>query len=268
MPALTLLAAVPELGALLILALIQGISEFLPISSDGHLVLAQHFLRLEGPRLAVDVALHMGTLGAVVVVFWRELEGLARRILTRDLRELGLLFLGSLPAAVVGIGFRSEFEALFDSGRAAASGLLVTAAVLWVGERARVRQAAAGTPAKPLGVVQALLIGGAHAAAILPGVSRSGSTIATALLCGVETQAAARFSFLLSVPAVSGAVLLEVPGLVQSGGFSADLALAVGASFLVGIFALRFLLAFLGKGAFRWCAFYCTAVGTLALFWV
>lgn len=257
-----------QLPTLLLLALIQGISEFLPISSDGHLVLAQHFLEFSGARLATDVALHLGTLGAVLLVFRRELLALARDVLRGEMRELGLLFLGSLPAAAVGLGLREYFEALFESGRAAALGLLGTALCLWVGERARRRALARGTASTQLGWRDALLIGSAQAFAILPGVSRSGTTIATALVRGTEANAAARFSFLLSVPAVTGAVLLEVPALVRSGEFGTELGLAVLATFAIGVFALQFLLAFLGRGAFRWCAWYCLAVGSAALFWI
>jgi undecaprenyl-diphosphatase len=200
-----------------------------------------------------------------VVVFRRDLAALARRALSGNVRELGLLFLGSLPAAVVGLGFQDVFERLFASARAAALGLLVTGAIVWLGERARRRSLALRAEPRELGWQLALAIGCAQAFAILPGVSRSGSTIATALVLGVETSAAARFSFLLSVPAVAGAVLLETPALVRSHQLGPDLGVAVLATFLVGVLALRFLLAFLGRGAFRWCALYCTAVGALAL---
>ncbi len=258
----------PSLFTLLVLGLVQGVSEFLPISSDGHLVLTQELLGFQGARLAVDVALHLGTLVAVLVVFRRDLAGLVRQVLRGDWSETGLLALGTLPAAVVGLGLKHWIESLFESGVAAAAGLLVTAGFLWVGERARQRQSrAADTPVRALDWRDALWIGVFQSFAILPGVSRSGTTIATALVRGVEAGAAARFSFLLSIPAVAGAVLLEVPGLVGAGGFGWELALAVGATFVVGVLALRTLLAFLGRGAFRWCAYYCVAVGLAALGW-
>jgi undecaprenyl-diphosphatase len=258
---------VHELSTLLVLALVQGVTEFLPISSDGHLVLAQQLLGFAGPHLAVDVALHLGTLAAVVVLFRRDLVGVAARALRGEVRELGLLCLASLPAAAVGLLFREEVGRLFESGLGAALGLLVTALFLWFGERAR-RRAAAAPGASALGWRDALWIGVAQAFAILPGVSRSGTTIATALVRGTDSTTAARFSFLLSVPAVSGAVLLEVPPLVRSNGFQLELFLAVLATFLVGLCALRVLLAFLGRGAFRWCAYYCVVVGTAALLWL
>lgn len=261
---LLLLGATSELVPLLVLALIQGISEFLPISSDGHLTLAQHFMDVDGPRLGIEVALHLGTLGSVLVVFRRDVGVLVRQMLGGDWREAGLILLGSVPAAIVGLGLKKTIEPMFDSGRAAALGLLATAAALWVGERAR-RRAVPGA-GRPIRWTDALWIGSAQALAILPGVSRSGTTITTALVLGAETNAAARFSFLLSIPAVAGAVLLEVPDLVRTGEFGRELALAVVATFLIGVGALNFLLAFLGRGAFRWCAIYCSVVGVVALF--
>lgn len=257
------LAATPALGALLVLAVLQGVSEFLPISSDGHLVLAQQMMELPGPHLAIDVALHVGTLAAVLLVFRREVWAVLARARAGERHELALLALGTVPAAVVGVGLEHVIEGLFSSARAAAAGLLVTAVFLWLGERARAR----GGAARPLGWRDALWIGCAQALAILPGVSRSGSTIATAFLRGVAAPEAARFSFLLSIPAVGGAALMKVPGLVRDGGFGSELALAVLVTFAVGVLALRLLLAFLGRGAFRWCAMYCALLGgvTLAL---
>ena len=259
-------ASSPDLLSLLVLGVIQGVSEFLPISSDGHLVLAQTALALEGPHLALDVALHLGTLGAVLLVFRNDLLDVLRRALAGERRELGLLVLGTLPAAVIGVGLRSTIEPLFSSGVAAALGLFATAGFLLAGESFRRRRAARGAVARPIDARLALLIGAAQALAILPGVSRSGSPIATALMRGADGAAAARFSFLLSVPAVGGAVLLEVPDLVRDGGFGGELALAVAVTFAVGVLALRVLLAFLGRGAFFWCALYCVALGTVALY--
>ena len=251
-----------SLAELLVLAVLQGVTEFLPVSSDGHLVLAQSWLDIPGPRLAIDVALHVGTLLAVVLVFRRDLFDVARAALAGDRRELGLLFLGSIPAALVGIGLRPLFERLFESPRAAATGLLVTALFLTVGERARTRRTDQTDQGRiELGWRDALWIGSMQALAILPGVSRSGTTISTALARGIRSSQAARFSFLLSVPAVAGAVVLEVPGLVRSGGFSSQLLMAVVATFGIGVLALRALLALLGRGAFRWFAVYCVMLG-------
>lgn len=259
--------ALSNLSQLLVLAVVQGVSEFLPISSDGHLVLTQTWLGFQGPHLAVDVALHLGTLMAVLVVFRKDLFTLLGDLQRGEWRDIGLLALGTLPAVVIGLSLQDVFERLFQSGRAAAIGLLVTAAFLAVGERARRRAVAADPeqPERPLDWKDALWIGGMQSLAILPGVSRSGTTIATALVRRVPATQGARYSFLLSIPAVAGAVVLKVPELAEGGHLGADLALAVGAAFLVGVLALRFLLAFLGRGAFLWCALYVTGVALAAL---
>ena len=254
----------PGLWSLLVLAVVQGVTEFLPVSSDGHLVLVQTWLASGGPHLAIDVALHIGTLAAVLVVYRRELSALLRELGAGSARELGLLALASLPLAIVGLAWKHQIEELFESGRAAAIGLFVSAGFLLFGERAR-RRHARGPAGRALGWREALWIGGFQALAPLPGVSRSGTTIATALVLGIPSERAARFSFLLSIPAVGGAVLLEVPELVREGGFGPELLLAVLLTFVVGVAALRFLLSFLGRGAFLWCAFYCLALGTGAL---
>jgi undecaprenyl-diphosphatase len=256
----------PEAGlwSLLVLAVIQGLSEFLPVSSDGHLVLAQTWLDFAGPRLAIDVALHLGTLAAVLLVYRRDLLALLVELRSGAAREVGLLALGSVPLAIVGLTCKPHIAALFESARAAALGLCVSAAFLIVGERARRRSGA--DPGRPLGWRAALLIGLAQALAPLPGVSRSGTTIATALALGVPAGRAARFSFLLSVPAVGGAVLLELPALARAGGLGAELFLAILVTFAVGVGALRFLLSFLGRGAFLWCALYCLLLGAGTLF--
>jgi undecaprenyl-diphosphatase len=255
----------PGLAILLVLAVVQGVTEFLPVSSDGHLVLVQNWLAAGEGSLAMDVALHLGTLAAVLVVYRRDLLELLRRLLAGDAREPLLILLATLPAVAVGLGLKHQIEALFASSRVAALGLFVTAGFLLLGERSRRRASAAPGPAAEITWRQALWIGCAQALAPLPGVSRSGTTIATALMRGVDASAAARFSFLMSIPAVAGAVALEVPGLVREGGFGLELALAVLVCFAVGVCALRFLIRFLGRGAFRWCAYYCLVLGTTAL---
>jgi len=253
----------PGLAALLVLAVVQGITEFLPVSSDGHLVLVQNWLASGHGSLAMDVALHLGTLAAVLVVYRRDLVAMLVRLRSGDLGEPARIVLATLPATVVGLGLKDWIEGLFTSSRAAALGLFVTSAFLLLGERAR-RRAGPG-PGRALDWREALWMGTAQALAPLPGVSRSGTTISTALMRGVGAAEAARFSFLMSIPAVAGAVLLEVPDLVREGGFGWELALAVLLCFAVGVAALRFLIRFLGRGAFRWCAYYCLVLGATTL---
>lgn len=198
------------------LGLLQGASEFLPVSSSGHLVMGQTLLGLEVPGMAFEVALHFATLLSVVVVYRERigalLVGVARGDRTK-LRYGGLLVLASVPAAVAGIGFGDFFASLFDSAAVTGVALLVTGCVVWMARGALARE-----PAGKPGAGTALLMGVAQAAAIVPGISRSGVTVVGALWRGVDPREAAAFSFLMSVPAVGGAALLKVPELVAGRG--------------------------------------------------
>lgn len=256
--------AVPDFASLTLLALIQGLTEFLPISSSGHLVLAQAALGFEAPALTADVALHVGTLVAVLVVYRRDVLALLSGIPRGELGEPALVVLGTLPAAAVGLVFRSELERAFDQPRWAAGGLFVTALVLLAGEWGRRRSR---PDEESFRWWHALGIGLAQALAIWPGISRSGTTIAAGMLCGLSPARAARFSFLLAIPAILGAALLQAPALAGQSGADGLGRLLWGAAFagFVGWGALRVLLAFLGRGAFTWFAAYCVALGTGAL---
>lgn len=258
-----------------LLALIQGLTEFLPVSSSGHLVLAQRALSFERTPLSIDVALHVGTLLAVLLIYRRSLWRLVRQALSGELREVGLLALASVPVALVGLTLRDAVESAFASAHVAAWGLLATAVILFVGDQGRRRTRRAGLGAeRPLGWRIALLVGCAQAVAILPGVSRSGTTISAGLLCGLRPDHAARFSFLLSIPAILGASLLALPDLFGSADpadgadgaaferpGAALLTWAVLFAGFVGWGALRALLAFLDRGAFAWFGAYCAVLG-------
>lgn len=266
-------------GGLALLAVVQGLTEFLPVSSSGHLVLAQTLLEVDEPALVVDVALHVGTLAAVLWAYRTDLGALLRDVFGGRWREPALLVLGSIPAAVAGIFGRDRLEEVFGTARMAGYGLLVTALLLLLGEWARRTRARTKEPPTEGGrdadvardplpsPAAAFLIGTFQALALWPGISRSGSTIAAGLVCGLRSRAAARFSFLLSIPAVAGAALLELPAFFaeSEGDGLLGLALAAALAGLVGVVALRFLLAFLGRGAFAWFALYCTAAGALVL---
>ena len=267
----SILEQLPDFAVLTLLALIQGLTEFLPVSSSGHLVLAQEAMGLKEPAIVVDVALHLGTLLAVFVVYRSDLLGIARDVLAGKLRELGVLVVGSVPAAVVGIGWSSELRAAFETPRYAAWGLFGTAMVLLVGEAARRRHPRPEVAAPGEGEVEekspgfrvALLIGIAQAFAIWPGISRSGSTIAMGLLCGLSPRRAARFSFLLSIPAILGAAILGLSGAIGEDVLGGGTSLLWAAAFagFGGWGALRLLLAFLARGAFAWFAVYCAVLG-------
>ena len=263
------IAELPAFAVLSFLAIVQGLTEFLPISSSGHLVLAQAAMGLDEPAIVVDVALHVGTLAAVLVVYRRDLAELVTGLFRGSFREPLYIVLGTLPVVVVGLGFKDRIEHAFESPRVAAYGLFFTAAMLLMGEWFRRKQLSLATSdseevgRRELDAKTVLLVGVAQAMAICPGISRSGSTIATGLALGLAPAAAARLSFLLAIPAIIGAAVLQLPDAMESGGIDAKgpLLWAMALAAFVGWGALRVLLAFLGRGAFAWFAVYCVTLG-------
>ncbi|HXV86999.1 MAG TPA: undecaprenyl-diphosphate phosphatase [Gemmatimonadales bacterium] len=251
-----------------VLGLVQGLTEFLPVSSSGHLVVAEAALGLRMPGVAFDVLLHVATLGAVVLLYHRrigELLGGLWRTEGGAARSLGLLVIATVPAAAVGVLFRDLFERAFDSLRIVGVDFLVTGVVLWstrrLGGGARSEPTPAGAGA----------IGLAQAVAIMPGISRSGSTVAAALWVGVAPSRAAEFSFLMAIPVIMGAAVLELPELSAPGAGTGAGALPLiwgaAAAFLSGIVAIKLLVRVLERGAFYRFAPYCWALGAATLAW-
>ncbi len=241
--------------------IVQGITEFLPISSDGHLVLIPALFGFAPPDLATTAVLHLGTLGAVVVYFRQDLWRL--RLARSDpaaRRLLWLLFIGSLPAALA-LLFVEEVERLQRSVTAAALFLLVTGVVLVAVDRLprRDRDIEGATSA------DVLLIGFAQLLAILPGISRSGFTIATGIARGFERVSTARFSFLLGVPAIAAAGVLELFNLANDGGVPPAAWLGVAVAGVTGYVAIAFLLRMLHRSGLSGYGIYCLALGVLAL---
>lgn len=259
----------------LVLGAVQGLTEFVPISSSGHLVLVPFVLGWEHPGLPFDVAVHLGTALAVVMYFRRELanlvSGTARSLARRGddhdrslARIAGLLAIGSIPAALAGQFLEGFFEGLFHRPAAVALSLLGTAALLVLGEAVYARR----RPEEPrdmwqVGLPDVLLIGVFQAVAIAPGISRSGSTITAGLLRGLSRDAAARFSFLLGLPAILGAGLLQVPELTEFQAVEVVGATAVSAG--AGFVAIAFLLRFLRTRTMLPFAGYCVVASLSAL---
>jgi len=248
-----------------VLGLLQGITEFLPVSSSGHLVLAQALWGLGEPDLLFDVVVHVGTLLAVAVVFRSELWSLWRGLMGRDpagRRLLGLVILGSIPTAMIGLAAKDWFESLFASPAAVGLALLATGGLLMV-----TRWAPAGRRGlEQMGWGRAVLVGLAQGLAITPGLSRSGTTIAVGLLLGLERRLAARFSFVLSVPAIVGALVLELADLPAGREVALGPLVAGGVVAAVsGYLALRLLLSLVQHGRLHWFAWYCWALGLAAL---
>ncbi len=267
-----------EIFQAIVLGIVQGATEFVPVSSSGHLVIVPWLLGWPAPSLLFDTVLHWGTLLSIALVFWRELwaifvatlQSLARRSLADPNARLGWwIVAGSIPAVVAGLLFKDFFEGLFHSALAAGSFLFVTAGLLSLSEWvARNRQASQGLDQLTLG--HALGIGLAQAIALAPGISRSGSTMAAGLAGGLRRDEAARFSFLLGTPAFLGAGLLQLSDALASD--AAEVAaqaplLAVGfvASALAGYLAIRALLAYLRRHSLYIFAVYCVALGLVVL---
>lgn len=252
----------------LILGVVQGLTEFLPISSSGHLVIAETFLDVPTPGVFVEVALHVATLLSVVIVYRRRLAQLAAGAVRGDsaaLRYIGLLALATLPAAAVGLLFEDGIERAFDAPAVTGVMLLVTGGLLW-STRFLHHERVRPEPGWPL----ALAIGAAQAFAILPGISRSGSTITVGLWGRLAGERAAEFSFLLSIPAIAGAALLQLGEINASLGQVGGGALLVGAiaAFLSGVLAIQSLVWLIRRQAFHAFAYYVWAVGALFLLYL
>jgi undecaprenyl-diphosphatase len=261
----------------LLLGLIQGITEFLPISSSAHLVLVPWLLGWQfdpKAKFVFDVLVQNGTLVAVIVYFWKDLVYMARAVVagvlqrkpfaTQDARLGWFVALATLPAVVLGITLKDFFESVFASPLAVAALLLLTAALLAFSERYGKRLRDLTT----LTWLDALVIGLMQAIAILPGVSRSGATMAGGLARGLDRPAAARFSFLMSVPVMLGAGLVAVNDLLEIPNFT-DYLLPVTAGFiaaaLVGYLSIGWLLAFLRRRSFYGFAIYCVVMSIICL---
>lgn len=257
----------------LVLGIVQGATEFIPISSSGHLVLLPWLLSWPSPTLAFDTTLHLGTLVAVITYFKRDfaqlirawVESLRERELSSpEARLAWFLILGTIPAAVLGALFESTFEQLFGSPHWVALLLIVTGTLLalaeWSGKQFRETEG--------LSALHAILIGFGQAMAIAPGISRSGATMSIGLFCGLKREVAARFSFLLATPIILGAGAKQLLDLVgESNPLRQAPSLVVGfvAALCTGYFCIRFLLGYLRTGRLYIFSVYCWALGMISL---
>lgn len=257
-----------------LLGIIQGLTEFLPVSSSGHLAIGQAFLDLKENTLILDIALHFGTLLSVLTVYWRPIKKILGAVFkkfgkkTPELRYIGLVIVGCVPVGIVGTLFKSWFESLFHNLNIVGFCLLVTGFVLFFtkckSDSAVSLDLEVADHAKDITYKQALLIGLAQAFAIFPGISRSGSTIACGLYVGLNRSQAASFSFFLAIPVILGALLLQirdVPGSLDL----APLLFGVLISYLAGLAGLLGVLYFLKKGRLHVFSPYLWLVGIALL---
>ncbi len=266
------------------LGVVQGLTEFLPVSSSGHLVLFQALLGMTEPALFFNVSVHVGTLAAVVIFFRRDLHAIAKALVRltvgslqarrwtwpADTRQAAacrlavLICIGSVPTAMIGLLFKQFADQIFASVLLVGILLLITGTLVWATRRIQTP----GNGGKQMGAFDALLVGTVQGLAVLPGISRSGATIATALFRGISRDNAARFSFLLSLPAIVGAEILslkDLGGADIAAGWGA-VAAGTAAAFIVGYLSLRWLVALIRKGRLFVFAPYCWLMGLAAIF--
>ncbi len=245
----------------IILGLIQGITEFLPISSSGHLVIAQSLLGLKLPGNIIEVVTHLGTLFSVIIVFRKDIIKYFfdfKNPLTK--KYILCLFIGTIPALIIGLSAKSFILLFFESIKMVSFSLIFTGVILFLSRKRNNKKS-------KINYKNSLLIGIFQALAIIPGISRSGITISTGLLLGMNAKDAARFSFLLAIPAISGAGLitaidmLDQPVLIS---FNIMFA-ALASSFVVGYLSLKWFLRILENGKLHFFGFYCIAIGLIIL---
>jgi undecaprenyl-diphosphatase len=256
----------------ILLGIVQGLTEFLPISSSGHLVIVERLFGIRSSHLVFEVLVHLGTLLAVVIYFRKRLLIILGSFwpitakgsdeTAKNRKYLWFLVLGTVPAALIGFFLEDYIELAFDSPRWASGMLLVTAAILLATKLSKRQD-------RQLNSGRTLLIGIAQALAIMPGISRSGTTISAGIFSGLEKSEAAEFSFLLSIPAIMGATVLKMPDFLKS---VSDLHVMVNylagaiTAAIVGYVSITCLMTVIRKGKFFWFGIYCAAVGILGIF--
>ena len=264
-----------DLTQAILLGIIQGLTEFLPVSSSGHLVLLQNLFGIHEPALLFDICLHGGTLVAVFIVFSKDIIRIGLTLLklpfliksghgfknlfqnNKEIRMALLIIIGSIPTAILGLLFKEITEHIFSSVWLVGLMLLITGSFLWLSKTATAK----GRLINQMTIKDALVIGFVQGLAIIPGISRSGATICAALFLGIDRGLAGQFSFLLSIPAILGALLLSFDLSASSIGIDATIIL-IGtiAAALTGFMALKILLRVVQKGHLYYFAPYCWLV--------
>jgi undecaprenyl-diphosphatase len=262
------------IGKAAFLGLIQGITEFLPISSSGHLVILEHFLKVKPPGVTFEIFLHFGTLLAILVFFRRQIRNISRRMVY-------FIIVGTIPTGLIGFFFKSGIENFFFGAvKPVASMLLISGLLLWLAERRELalrRRVPIPQPRGQMNALDALLIGIMQGIALIPGISRVGSTVSLGLFRGLKRELAAQYSFFLSIPAILGAnllALISLTGKIGIRGLSlrgleniniSAIIVGVGIAFLSGYLAIEFLLKILYQKKFSIFAYYCWTLGILIL---
>jgi len=262
----------------IILGLVQGLTEFLPVSSSGHLMIAREILGVEVPQdeafLSFEVLAHTATVLATIVVFrsqiWALLKGLFKFEYNDETDYILKICVSMIPVFIVGVFFKDSVTALFDSLPVVGCALLVTALLLFFSDRKKqTPQQGVSSPRGGISYWQAFIVGLGQAVAVIPGLSRSGTTISTGLLCGVRRSDMAQFSFLMVLAPILGEAFLGVVGggFAQSAASIGTSALILGfvSAFVSGVLACRFMVALVKKASLKWFALYCALAGAAVL---
>lgn len=244
----------------ILLGIVQGLTEFLPVSSSGHLTIVSYFLNAKESGLTFEVLLHFATLISVFICYRKDIWELIKHPFQK---YFGLIIIASIPAGIVGVFFGDFFEPLFQSIWVPTLMLLVTATILFLADRCH----GGDRDGKDMTVGMALLIGVAEMFAICPGISRSGSTIFMAVLLGISRTEAAKFSFIMSIPVILGSFLLECIDIVQGTSaftFTPVYAVAAVVAAVSGILAIKLVVNLLNRGKFRYFSYYCIGLAGLS----
>lgn len=248
----------------IILGIVQGFAEFLPVSSSGHLVLLQNIFGIEEGALTFDIALHLATLAAVIVIYRKRLI----EILRHPLSKLPVyIVLGTIPIGILGLLFNDLIERFFETGATLGVGFIFTGIILMLAENIGKKE----RTLEQMKVRDPLLIGTAQAVAMLPAVSRSGMTVSSALALGIERKTAADFSFLLSIPAILAAVVLDTYKMLKTGENAlasigaAPLAAGMMAAAVCGFFAIKAMLKLIQNRKLKYFSWYLWGIGALVL---
>ncbi len=249
-----------------ILGIVQGLTEFIPVSSSAHLLMVRRLMGLEGDYLLFDIMLHVGTLGAVITYFFKEVIALFKP----PFKRMGLLALATVPAALAGLILNDVFEEVFGSGKYLCFFFLFTAVLMFLTEffAKRNREKAL---TEPFGIKQAATMGLMQALGVLPGVSRSGSTIFGGVVARGESGEVATFSFLMSIPIVLGSAAVETYKVIRDGSYGVDVwcvIVGIATSFIFGYVAVTLVMKLIRKANFKWFGVYLTALSIATFFWL
>ncbi len=260
--------------------LIQGLTEFLPVSSSGHIELSKIIFDSKEEDILLTIFLHLATALSTIFVFRKDIAQIIRGLFlfkwNAETKFTAFIVISMIPAALAGLFLEDELNGLFNGNLLLVSiALIATGAVLFISDRKKTNGESEGSAGKVVGTFSAIIIGLAQAIAIIPGVSRSGSTIGTAVILGINRERAARFSFLMVLPLILGAAAKKFLDLYEGngaiGGLNPDWgAYSVGfvAAFISGIFACKWMIALVKRSRLTWFAFYCWAIGGIGLLYL